>query len=116
MPKAPNPSCIQRSPSVNPLPPPAPPQENTNASRTLSSYPSEWQEVICYAKQSFRAYIAGKNGFPDALTGVAEARECLDDALAVHLDDGGIVEPGKLNTNVHTSPNVATQTRQLTGK
>ncbi|KAF9780419.1 hypothetical protein BJ322DRAFT_1220931 [Thelephora terrestris] len=93
-PKAPNPSRIQRSPSVNPLPPP-PQQENTNTSRTLSTYPPQWQEVICYAKQSFRAYVAGKNGFPDALTGVQEARECLDDALAVHLDDGGVVEPGQ---------------------
>ena len=94
-PKAPNPSRIQCSPSVNPLPPP-PQQENTNASCTLSSYPPQWQEVICYAKQSFRAYVAGKNGFPDALTGVQEARECLEDALAVHLDDGGIVEPGQM--------------------
>jgi hypothetical protein len=94
-PKAPSPSCIQRSPSVNPLPSPQQ-HENTNASHTLSSYPPQWQEVICYTKQSFRAYIAGKKGFPDVLTGVQEARECLKDTLAVHLDDGGIVEPGQM--------------------
>ena len=104
-PKAPNPSRIRRAPSVAP-PPPTQEQGGSNAaSRTLSSYPPQWQEVIGYAKQSFRAYIAGTNGFPDTLTGVKEARECLDEALAVHLEDGGIVEPGKPNVNIHAPPN-----------
>ena len=99
MPKAPSPSRIRRLPPVAP-PPPTQEHGGSSTSRTLSSYPPQWQEVIGYAKRSFRAYIARTNGFPDALTGVEEARECLDDALAVHLEDGGIVEPGKLNVNV----------------
>ena len=99
-PKAPNPSHVRCAPLVAP-PPPTQEQGGSNtASHTLSSYPPQWQEVINYAKRSFRAYIAGTNGFPDALTGVEEARECLDDALAVHLEDGGSVEPGKLNVNI----------------
>lgn len=42
----------------------------------------------------FRAYIAGTNGFPDAVTGVREAREYLEDALATHIEGGSTVEPG----------------------
>ena len=108
-PKAPAPSRIQRVPSVNlppppppPLPPPPPQEDPESNSRTLGSYPPQWQEVIGYAKLSFRAYVAGTNGFPDSLSGVEEARECLDDALAVHLEGGGAVEPGKSNTNART--------------
>ena len=109
-PKAPVPSRIQRVPSVNlpPPPPPLPPppqEDPDNTPRTFGSYPPQWQEVIGYAKLSFRACIAGTNGFPDALSGVEEARECLSDALEVHLEGGGMVEPGKLNTYVCTQPN-----------
>ncbi|KAF9786188.1 hypothetical protein BJ322DRAFT_1020281 [Thelephora terrestris] len=94
-PKAPNPSRVRRTPSVT-LPPSFQLEQEGSgtAPRTLGSYPSQWQDVINYAKRSFRAYVAGENGFPDPLTGVEEARECLDDALAVHLEDGGVVEPG----------------------
>ena len=103
-PKAPTASRIQRMQPNNTLPPPLQGSPN-NTSRTFSSYPPQWQEVITYAKQSFRAYIAGQNGFPDPLDGVKEARECLDNALAAHLEDAGVVEPGKLNLNSHTPPN-----------
>lgn len=97
VPKAPHPSHIRRTPSTNPPPhPPPPPPGNTgNVTCTFSSYPDKWQEVISHAKLTFRAYIAGQDGFPDAVKGVEEARECLEDALAVHLEEGGIVEPSK---------------------
>jgi hypothetical protein len=116
LPRVPNPSRIQRTPSTG-LPQPSPPLQGLtdNVSRPLSSYPPEWQDVICYAKQSFRSYIAGTDGFPDAITGVKEAREYLDDALAVHLEGGGIVEPGKLDVNMPTPPNLFnTQATRLT--
>ena len=63
----------------------------------------------------FRAYIAGKNGFPDAVTGVKEAREYLEDALAVHIKSGVTVEPGMSKRRVHTVSNVTTQVTRLTG-
>ena len=63
-------------------------------SRTLESYPPSWQEVITYAKRAFRAYVAGQCGFPDPVSSVHEARECLEDALEVHKEDRGTVEPG----------------------
>lgn len=91
------------------------PQDNlNNAPRTLSSYPPQWQAVIGYAKQSFRAYVAGQDGFPDPLNGVKEAQECLEDALAIHLEDMGAVEPGKLNVNVCTLSNLFVQAARST--
>lgn len=92
-PKAPNPSRIRRTPAANPPPPPIPRSDNTP--RTYTSHPEQWQQVISHAKRTFRAYIAGQDGFPDAVQGVEEARECLEDALAVHLEEGGTVEPSK---------------------
>jgi hypothetical protein len=53
----------------------------------------------------FRAYIAGKNGFPDAVTGVKVARGCIEDALAIHLRSGGTVEPGESNRCICISSN-----------
>lgn len=98
-PKAPNPSRTRRAPESSP---PSPPSPNLDSdTRKLNSYPSCWQEVINYAKQTFRAYIAGQDGFPDGVRGMEEARECLDDALAVYLEDGGRVEPGTLNEQIH---------------
>lgn len=55
----------------------------------------------------FRAYIAGQDGFLDAVKGVEEAQECLEDALAAHIQDrGGRVEPGKQDIWMHTLPNI----------
>jgi hypothetical protein len=104
-PKAPNPSRIRRAPPAT-VPPPLPPPRGTpnNAPRTLSSYPPHWQEVISYAKLSFRSHVAGTDGFPDALTGVEQAKECLEDALAVHLEERGVVEPGKSSTSIQHTP------------
>ena len=51
--------------------------------------------MIALAKLSFRAYLAGTCGFPDGVEGMQEAKECLEDAIEVHLDDGGTLEPGK---------------------
>jgi hypothetical protein len=34
--------------------------------------------------------------------------------LAVHLEDGGIVEPGKLGMNVYACPNGVTQATRST--
>lgn len=114
-PRAPNPLHIHRTPSTSLAQPSQRRKKTTeSASRPLSSYPLQWQEVIAYAKQSFRAYVAGKDGFPDALTGVREARECLDDALAVHLEDGGVVEPGQLEVNIRALPNLFLQAITLT--
>jgi hypothetical protein len=62
--------------------------------RTLEFYPPQWQEVITSAKRAFRAYVAGKCGFPDGVEGMNEARECLRDAIEVHSEEGGTLEPG----------------------
>ena len=64
----------------------------------------------------FRAYIAGKNGFPDVVTGVRVARECLEHALASHLEGGATVEQGMLNRCVCIYPNNYLQVNKLTGK
>ena len=45
-------------------------------------------------KRAFRAYLAGKCGFPDGVEGMDEARECLLDAKEVHAEEGGTLEPG----------------------
>ena len=73
-----------------------PPRADANSpSRTLESYPPLWLEVIGHAKRAFRAYVAGQCGFPDPVSGTQEARECLEDALEVHKEEGGTVEPGQ---------------------
>lgn len=77
------------------MPPPTPGPDNSSCN--LSSHPPQWQEVICYAKWMFRAYIAGKNGFPDTVTGVKETWEYLEEALAIHLKSGATVKSGELN-------------------
>jgi len=51
--------------------------------------------VINNAKKTFRTYIAGKNGFPSPPEAVEEARKCLEDALAVHREEGKPVEASK---------------------
>ena len=61
---------------------------------TLESYPPQWQEVIGCAIHSFHAYIADQHRFPDAVSGVQEGRKCLQDAIKVHAEEGGMLEPG----------------------
>jgi len=39
--------------------------------------------------------MAGRDGFPDAVSGLEVARKCLDHALFLHLEGGGVVEPSK---------------------
>ena len=78
-----------------------PPVDPDPQSRTLESYPRQWQEVITYAKCSFRAYVAGKCGFPEGVEGTQEAKECLEDAVEVFLEDGGILEPGAYCYSAH---------------
>jgi hypothetical protein len=73
------------------------PRSNTNTPRTLESYPPQWQRVISNAKRAFRAYVAGQCGFPDPVAGTKEARECLQDAVEVYTEEGGILESGKTN-------------------
>lgn len=96
---------------------PGDPGDPGDGSRTLSSYPKRWQEIICYAKRMFRAYIAGTNGFPDAVTGVREAREYLEESLAIHIEGGGTVETGMSKRHVPTCrpPDDHTQVTRLTG-
>jgi len=85
----PRPVPRRQSPRTNTDPPP----------RTLESYPPRWQEVIGRAKRAFRAYVAGQCGFPDPISGIQEARECLEDALEVLREEGATVEPGKFEPN-----------------
>jgi hypothetical protein len=71
------------------------PHTDTNSGpQTLESYPPQWQEAINQAKRAFRAYVAGKCGFPDPVSGVREARECLADAVEVYNEEGSALEPG----------------------
>jgi hypothetical protein len=70
------------------------PTDTNPKTRTLESYPPQWQDVITCAKRAFRAYVAGQCGFPDGVDGVREAKECLEDAVEAHLDGGGALEPG----------------------
>ena len=62
--------------------------------RTLESYPPQWQEVITNAKRAFRAYVAGRCGFPDGAEGLNEAKDFLLEAAEVHSEEGGTVEQG----------------------
>ena len=70
--------------------------------------------MIRYAKRMFRAYIAGTNGFPDSITGLKEAREYLEDALATHISGGSTVELGQLNGYALISSNDSVQVIRLT--
>jgi len=88
-PKAP---VFQPNPPAPRLRQPPPPVDA--GPRTLESYPRQWQEVIAAAKLSFRAYLASKCGFPEGVEGAQEAKECLEDAVEVHLEEGGTLEPG----------------------
>lgn len=54
--------------------------------------------MIGIAKRSFRAYVAGRCGFPDGVEGVREAKECLEDAVEVHFEGGGTLESGVFDT------------------
>ena len=54
-----------------------------------------WQEVIVYAKCAFHAYVTGQCGFPDPVAGLQGAGECFKDALEVHKEGEGTVEPGE---------------------
>ena len=72
------------------------PRANANSpSQTLESYLPLWLEVIGHTKHAFRAYVAGQCGFPDPVSGTQEARECLEDALEVHKEEGGTVKPSQ---------------------
>jgi len=55
------------------------------------------------AKRAFRAYVAGHCGFPDGVEGMKEAKECLEDAIEAHLDEGGTLEPGTDSQVPHRS-------------
>ena len=78
-------------------PQPTTPRPASEGRSTLDTYPPLWRGVINNAKKTFRVYLAGKNGFPDAPNAVEEAGECLEDALAVHYEEGKAVEESKHN-------------------
>lgn len=63
----------------------------------IASYAKQWQVVIERARRLFRVYMAAKDGFPDAASGLEVAYKCLNDALSLHLEGGGVVEPSKLS-------------------
>lgn len=92
-------NCPPRAPHFQPLSPQPPPSSDTALNpktRTLDSYPPRWQEVITSAKLAFRAYVAGKCGFLDAMDGADEARKCLDKAVEAFLGKGGTLEPSMI--------------------
>jgi hypothetical protein len=63
----------------------------------MAFYPKRWKNVIEWAKQYFRVYIACKSGFPNNLVGLQEAKDLLLKALALHQSQGlGDVEPGNM--------------------
>jgi len=72
----------------------------------FDSYPKQWQTVIERARRSFRVYMASRAGFPDAVSGLEVARECLNNALSLHLEGGGAVEPGKPGKHRKPSPSI----------
>ena len=76
-----------------------PSADNLNP-RNVESYPTQWQEVISNAKCSFRAYIARKCRFPDGGDGVQEAREYLEDAVKIYLEEGGALKQGNSVINL----------------
>jgi len=97
MPLPPRLSSVPLPQSLPATPPLTPAQLPADDRSTLDSYPPLWREVITSAKKTFRAYIAGKNGFPNPSKAVEEARECLEDALEVHCEGGKSVEACKWN-------------------
>ena len=93
--KAPAPVPLQRRPA--PVSTSTPSQPPSDGRLTLDAYPPLWREVIANAKKTFRAYLAGTNGFPNPAEAVEEARECLEDALAVLHEEQRMVEASKWN-------------------
>ena len=96
------PSRLSRLPPPHPLtavPLPTTPQPSPDDRSTLGAYPPLWREVITNAKRSYRAYLAGTNGFPNPSEAVGKARECLEDALEVHREEGRTVEAGMSNSH-----------------
>ena len=75
--------------------PSAPSQPPSDGRPTLDSYPPLWWKVISNAKNLFRVYLAGKNGFLNSAEALKEAQECLEDALVVHREEGKAVETSK---------------------
>jgi len=99
-PKAPAPApALAPAPQLpsTPVSLPILPQPSSNGRSTLDVYPPLWREVINNAKKTFRVYLAGKNRFPNPAEAVKEAQECLEDALAVHREEGRMVETSKHN-------------------
>ena len=79
------------------------PPNNPNL-RNIESYTAQWQEVITNAKCSFRAYVAGTCGFPDGANGLGEAKEHLEDAVQVYLEEGGMLERGNPTPSLQRRP------------
>jgi hypothetical protein len=60
----------------------------------LHFYPSQWRDVLEQAKWKFRIWLSMHCPFPDREKHIANAEDCIDEALAEHKADGGGVEPG----------------------
>jgi hypothetical protein len=60
----------------------------------LHTYPGQWRTVLEDGKHRIRAVVALKKGFMNRLDGLAEAEDCLAEAMAAHESDGGSVERG----------------------
>jgi hypothetical protein len=60
----------------------------------LHCYPSQWRDVLERAKWRFRLWLSTQCPFPDRDRHISEAEDCIDEALAEHMANGGGVEPG----------------------
>jgi hypothetical protein len=58
-----------------------------NNARTMAFYPKHWKQVIEYAKQTFRVYLACNNGFPSNIVGIREAKDLLQKSLVLYRSD-----------------------------
>lgn len=60
----------------------------------LQFYPPLWRDVLESAKANFRLYLTTNKPFPNRKEGVAEAADCISDALSKRRDVGKRVEDG----------------------
>ena len=62
----------------------------------LQFYPSQWRDILEAAKTKYRLSIVMEMLFPDRKKKFNLAVDCLDEALAEHETNGGLVEDGEL--------------------
>lgn len=60
----------------------------------LQFYPARWRELLESAKIKFRFYLTVVKSFPTREEGIAEAGDCILEALSEYRDAGKTVERG----------------------